>query len=135
MAYDSDAKMIILFGGWSTTTQFSDIWGYSPVGNAWTPLQPVGEAPAERALHQMVYDPATKSTVLFGGGTSSAVYGDTWLYDFSGRTWTQLAAGEDSPRARAGLAMAYDSSAQEVVLFGGSDGISTYFNDLWRLRR
>jgi N-acetylneuraminic acid mutarotase len=135
MAYDSDAKAMVLFGGWSATRQFDDTWAYDPAKNSWTDLKPAGEAPTARALQQMVYDPAIKKLVLFGGGTSSATFNDAWLFDLTDRSWTPVTAAGTAPPARAGQAMVYDSSTKDILLFGGSNGIGTYFNDLWRLRR
>ena len=43
--------------------------------------------------------------------------------------WTE-ASSPTSPPARAGLAMAYDSAHDQVVLFGGADNANT-FNDTW----
>jgi N-acetylneuraminic acid mutarotase len=135
MAYDSDDKVMVLFGGWSTTTQFNDTWAYDPAKNSWTTLDPAGVSPTARALPQMVYDPAIKKLVLFGGGTSSTTFNDTWLFDFADRLWTPARADGGPPPARAGHALVYDSSAKDVLLFGGSNGIGKFFNDLWRLAR
>jgi N-acetylneuraminic acid mutarotase len=135
MAYDSDDKVMVLFGGWSTTEQFDDTWAYDPANNSWTVLKPTGVAPTARALHQMVYDPAIKKIVLFGGGTSSATFNDTWLFDFAARSWTPATADGGPPPARAGHALVYDSSTKDILLFGGSNGLGKYFNDLWRLGR
>jgi N-acetylneuraminic acid mutarotase len=135
MSYDPNNKVIVLFGGWSVTTQFSDTWAYDPDENAWTELTPSGTSPAARALAQMVYDPSIEKTILFGGGTSSATFNDAWMFDFAQHSWTPAATAGDPPAARAGHATVYDSSGKQMVLFGGSDGVGNYFNDLWRLRR
>jgi N-acetylneuraminic acid mutarotase len=135
MSYDSDNKVMILFGGWSVTTQFNDTWAYDPAQNSWAETTPSGKSPAARALSQMVYDPSIKRTVLFGGGTSSATFNDTWMFDYSERSWAPVATVGDPPSARAGHATVYVSSGTDMLLFGGSDGIGAYFNDLWRLRR
>lgn len=135
MAYDPDDKVMILFGGWSTTTQFADTWVYDPDKNSWTDLKPTGDSPAARALPQMTYDPGVKRLVLFGGGTSSATFDDCWMFDYADRAWVPAAATGGPPSARAGHALVYNSAAHVILLFGGSDGLGTYFNDLWRLRR
>ncbi len=135
LAYDPASKVFVLFGGWSTTSMFDDTWAYDPAANVWTPLKPVSGEPAARALHRMVYDESIEKFVMFGGGTSTATFNDAWLFDLATDTWTPLGASGTSPSARAGLAMAYDTSGRQVLLFGGSDGIDVYLNDLWRLRR
>ena len=124
-----------MYGGWSSTTMFDDTWAYDPAANLWTALKPAGGPPLARALHQMVYDSSIKKCVMFGGGTSSATYDDAWLLDIAQSTWAPVTTEGEAPSARAGHAMAYDPSTDEVLLFGGSNGIETYLNDLWRLRR
>ena len=44
--------------------------------------------------------------------------------------WTE-ASSPTSPPARAGLAMAYDSEHDQVVLFGGSDVSFNLLSDTW----
>jgi N-acetylneuraminic acid mutarotase len=135
LAYDSDDKVMVLFGGWSTTTQYNDTWAYDPADNSWNAIQTTGVVPAARALSQMVYDPSIKRLVLFGGGTSSATFNDLWLFDYSGRSWAPGATTGDTPSIRAGHGLVYDSSAGTIVLFGGSNGIGDYLDDLWSLHR
>ena len=45
-------------------------------------------------------------------------------------SWVQ--ATNQGPSARGGAAMAYDSARQRSVLFGGSDGSSSYLSDTWQ---
>jgi N-acetylneuraminic acid mutarotase len=135
MAYHPQGKVMVLFGGWSTTKQFADTWAYTPSTNTWALLAPAGDAPSARALHQMVYDPTVKKMVLFGGGTSSATFNDVWNYDLDDNSWAKIAVTGDQPTARAGHCLVYDSAGKELVLFGGSNGVNTYYNDLWVLRR
>src|SRR5260370_23409103 len=47
--------------------------------------------------------------------------------------WVQ--ATNQGPSARGGAAMAYDSARQRSVLFGGSDGSSSYLSDTWQYDR
>lgn len=135
LVYDSDTKMMVLFGGWNTTTTFNDTWTYDPAANTWVDLEPAGGPPLARALHQMVYDSSIKKSVMFGGGNSSATFDDAWLFDLGENTWTKAAAEGDPPSARAGHSMVYDPSARAILVFGGSNGIDAYLHDLWRLSR
>ena len=135
MVYDPGEETMVLFGGWNTTSTFADTWTYDPVDNTWTLRKPSGAAPASRALHQMVYDPSIRKIVIFGGGTSSATYNDSWLLDLAEDTWAPAVASGGPPAARAGHAMAYDSANSQILAFGGSNGIGDYFNDMWRLTR
>ena len=111
MAYDAARQVVVLFG-WSGTV---DTWEWD--NTRWIKKTPPN-APSPRRLHAMVYDSARQVVVLFGGIDLSRVVGlnDTWEYD--GTTWTQRTPAT-APSARYGHAMAYDSTRQVTVLFGG----------------
>ncbi|UCD93144.1 MAG: hypothetical protein JSV43_04380, partial [Methanobacteriota archaeon] len=53
---------------------------------------------------------------------------EDWTFDSTSGTWTPLARGEGEvgPTPRKDFGMAYDSSSQRVVLFGGDDGALNY---------
>ena len=74
----------------------------------------------------MTYDVERERTVLFGGETTAGVaLADTWEWD--GDTWTQVA--DTGPAARYSSAMAYNSTAEVVILFGGYQ--TGTFGDTW----
>jgi N-acetylneuraminic acid mutarotase len=69
--------------------------------------------------------------LLFGGlaVSGSAFLGDTWVYDLSDNTWTEMAPAA-SPPARWGHALAY-LGGDQVLLFGGSPDGSNFLGDTW----
>jgi hypothetical protein len=128
MAYDGAAGNIVLFGGAdSSGTLLDDTWTWD--GTTWTQQFPPVSPPARYFnLTNMSYDAATQNVVLFGGGGSSGVLGDTWTWNGVTKTWTQQNPTL-SPSARL-APMAYDAATQSVVLFGGNAG-SAQFTDTW----
>src|SRR5262249_46248534 len=72
---------------------------------------------------------STGNVVLFGGfqAATDTYLGDTWTWD--GTSWTEQHPA-DSPTPRAGFGMVYDGARHQVVLWGGSDGYTT-FQDTW----
>ena len=138
MAYDSDTKRIILFGGLSyladTSSCLDDTWIYDPAGDTWTELYPAGPVPSARASHTMVYDPITKRVILFGGASdlsgTVASPDSTWAYDPSKNTWIELKPSGPAPSARLGHVMAYDSTMALMIVFGGAHAPRD-LNDLW----
>jgi hypothetical protein len=84
--------------------------------------------PPGRGLGGMAQDPSG-NVLLFGGYSTrtSQPLGDTWIWD--GTSWMQRHPA-DSPSARSNFGMAYDAARHQVVLFGGSDGYTT-FDDTW----
>ncbi len=121
MAYDPPLHEVVLFGGYNYTYfDYNDTWAYK--GGHWinlTARYPV--TPAPRWGAGLVYDPALKGLVLFGGRTFTGYYNDTWLFNKSG--WHLLnVTGAPSPRAHFGLA--YDPALDGIVLYGGAIGTS-----------
>ena len=73
--------------------------------------------PPARTSAAMVYDPAMGATLLYGGNTYNALYGDTWAFSKTSG-WTQLAPPVSPPPLQ-GASVAYDPTTETIVLFGG----------------
>jgi len=94
---------------------------------SWTRVTTTGAITGRGGSH-MAYDSNRQRVVLFGGeNVSGGKFGDTWEYNPSTSSWTQLAVTGPSPRAYG--AFAYDAVRNVTVLFGGNDG--SYRNDTW----
>jgi hypothetical protein len=76
----------------------------------------VSSIPAPTELGEAAFASEHKLVVLFGGEGSGYVFrNDTWAWD--GQAWTQMA--DTGPNPRRLHAMAFDSTRQRTVLFGG----------------
>jgi hypothetical protein len=114
MAFDSNRKLSVLFGGGTNTGNSSDTWEWD--GTAWV-KRALATAPPARLWTTMAFDSTRGQIVLFGGsGSGGTEFGDTWTYD--GIAWT-LKSPSSAPSARYGSAMAFDPGLGRVVLFGG----------------
>lgn len=101
----------------------------APVRPAWTQLNPATTPPG-RMLHTIVYDATREVAVLFGGAVSCAnrqPMADTW--EFDGTDWHQVTT-PTSPPPRYHGGLAFDSTRNVVVLFGGTNSATPY-NDTW----
>jgi hypothetical protein len=109
----------------------ADTWEWD--GTNWTQRSP-GVSPPPLCSHAMAYDQRRAVTVLFGGMPQAddleSISNDTWEWD--GAAWSQRSSST-SPPARAIHAMAYDSSRDVSVVFGGySANIGDQdFGDTW----
>ena len=140
MAHDSSRGRTVLFGGSDETTRLNDTWEWD--GTRWHLADPGGDPgkgvifpPPPRSGHAMVYDEARERVVLFGGAhtVNGAVgfLGDTW--EWNGSAWVQRTTPQ-APPERANHSMAYDSTRQRTVLFGGVTRVNggiVRFNDVW----
>ena len=159
-SFDSSLNRLVLFGGTSSflsVSPLSDTWTYDPTNDMWTqvspPLQPAlalrlasqtenMSSPQALAGGSLVFDPATKQSILFGGfagsygdfvaGLIASLYRnapgspklanemalDTWAFNGS---WSQ----EDvTPIARQEAAMTTIRTANESIQSTSPDGSS-----------
>ena len=77
----------------------------------------------------MAYDRRTHKAVLFGGYNGRQDLGDTWLWDGTTSTWTQVTPGH-SPTAVTGPMVFTDPNGR-VDEFGGFDG-QLYEGRMWQ---
>jgi N-acetylneuraminic acid mutarotase len=119
MVYDPVNQKVILFGG--LNNQINDeFWEYDPATNIWTELNP-STKPEARYGHTMVYDSANQKIILFGGNSAEGYRDDTWVYDYTNNTWTELNP-TIHPSPRYWHSMIYDTISQKGILFGGFGG-------------
>ena len=128
MVYDVADGYLLLFGGSTSSSSFSDTWTFD---GSWHQINPA-TSPSARFEAPMVYDAADGYVLLFGGLDSSGTYfSDTWK--FSGGQWTELHPSV-APSTRAEASMAYDASDGYVVLFGGGVGTTSIYGDTWEFK-
>ena len=130
--YDPVRERLIIFGGWDGSSR-NDVWALSLSGEpVWTRLFPAGAPPAPRWGHAAAYDPIADRMIVIGGTGGSGNMNDVWALSLGGSpTWTLVAPSGVAPTPRAQHAVAYDASAQRIILFGGNDG--SLRNDAWAL--
>ncbi|MFX0065550.1 MAG: Kelch repeat-containing protein [Candidatus Hermodarchaeota archaeon] len=130
MVYDPVHQKVILFGGASTSGFKDDTWIFDYLSNQWTQVFPNIKPPA-RHSHPLIYDSTTQKLILFGGyGLDDVLLNDTWVYDYTNNTWTELTPTL-SPIARYGHPMVYDPVIQKSILFGGNTWTAGNQNDTW----
>ncbi len=95
----------------------------------WSVLSPPTSPPALRGA-AAAYDAANHTVVVFGGQLPDGALSDqTWVWD--GTTWSRADQGYGAiPAARQGASMAYDSSLDQLILFGG-EGAHSLLDDTW----
>ncbi|HEX5054090.1 MAG TPA: kelch repeat-containing protein [Planctomycetota bacterium] len=135
---EDGAGAMLLFGGYrpgfgiggGTPTVLDETWRVqaSAAGTLQFLLLSPATRPAARQAPGMV---RTNQGVLLFGGTNvygSSFLGDTWLWN--GSTWANVSPPV-GPTARAFHSMAFDSTRNVVVLFGGSTSSGSTSNDTW----
>ena len=135
MVYDVLNKQIVLFGGWDVNYN-DETWVYYVNNNTWKKMRDgstEGDDPSGRYGHSLVYDSTNNLIVLFGGNDSSGPNDETWVYNSTSNNWTKKRDGgtQYDPDERLYHAMVYDSINKKVILFGGYNGVNSYFDDTW----
>ncbi len=124
LAFGAPDGRTLLFGGRTSSGDFrADTWAWD--GAEWSS---VGTAPAARANAGLARGPSELALVLFGGATAAGVLSDSWLWD--GSSWSALGP-PNAPTPRSSVAMAYASSVERTLLFGGAIASGAELNDLW----
>lgn len=124
-AYDASRERTVVWGGFANNSFLAETWEWD--GSNWS-LVANGPMPG-RCGAAMVYDSQRQKCILFGGQGISSFSNDIWEWD--GSNWAQVVASTTSaPSPRFYHGMVYDARRGRVVVFGGSNGVSS-FNDTW----
>lgn len=129
MAYDSESKRVILYGGQTGNISehpeiftSSETWAFDLARNRWQKMDPEAHPPPMSA-HAMAYDSESDRVILHGGGgifemerLEDYVLSQTWAYDFNNDTWMRMSDGPP----RLGHRMAYDTESDRIVMFSGA---------------
>ncbi|MHA1961985.1 MAG: Kelch repeat-containing protein [Candidatus Thorarchaeota archaeon] len=102
------------------------------VDSDWTEASPPS-SPSARGYTAMAYDAESDVVILFGGyegGQHWSTEADTWAYDASADTWTDMAPSS-APPGLGGHAMTYDSKNDRVILFAGGNTSNIDTGETW----
>ncbi len=134
MAVDESGWKVYLWGGRGREGFLDDLWVFSPDEPAWRRME-TDTAPPGRSGNSLVFDPAGKRLVLFGGysyNSSGKVkfHSDLWFFS-PGDGWSREFAGA-GPAGRAWHAAL--ATRRSMVIFGGFGGSPRhYLQDIWSL--
>jgi hypothetical protein len=147
--YDTTNNRMIVFSGDVDGVGLTDVWVLANANGlgtpAWTQLSPTGGTPDAINGSTAVYDSATNTMIVFGGGN---YLNSVWtLSNANGLTgtpaWTNLIANgkAGSPRGRYDAAAVYDPTSNRMTIYGGDGdfGLTNpdfdfgMFGDVWVL--
>src|SRR5207302_9987958 len=85
-------------------------------------------------------DSTSNRMMVFGGslGGAGPCANDYWVLKQANAvggtpTWLSVSPSGSAPAPRMRHSSVYDSTTNSLIVFGGFDCTSTYFNDVWRL--
>jgi len=132
--YHPGRRSLILFGGYSTSTLYNDVWELALDSMVWRQVSVSGARPSVRYDGAAVFDAANNRMLVFGGRTASSFVSELWALDLTPgqETWTQLSQNGTVPSGRAGFAWAASPDGASLVVCAGWNG-DYRLNDLYRL--
>ena len=127
--------MLVYAGHWD----LDDLWSYNLTSNSWTQLlsDPLGS----RYDHVAVWNPVDKIMLVSGGSRRTPAGNVDWFrsndlmsYDPATNTWKELIPHGTltAPQGRHRACAVWNTAAQAMVLFGGSNGSN--LNDTWEYK-
>jgi hypothetical protein len=133
MVFDAQRGRTVVFGGMPAATPptppppFGDLWEFD--GRTWTQIM-FENGPSPRHSAGATYDSKRHLVIVFGGMSPNGMLGDLWSWN--GSAWNKLAdAAPGGPDPRAMGYLAYDTTRDRVVLFGGRKAWPNDLNDTW----
>jgi hypothetical protein len=130
MAYNSDSGEVLLYDG--EVDRPSELWKYKD--EQWSPVKFGGASPTGRSTAGWIYQPNRKRFLLFGGSARGFTRSDAWEFDPATLTWEPVTANLLTPPGRRDFGMAYDTSRNTALVFGGTgggQGTEVILGDTW----
>lgn len=129
-----EASKLYLYGGADSTPAVvpADLWRYSAFDDQWMLVNPISTArPGPRQWEGLACGGG--ACVMEDGNNGTGLVDETWVYTEASNTWTQATCNRriPCPSARQMMTMAFDSSRNNHVLFGGKGSQSPGLNDTW----
>ncbi|PCJ61297.1 MAG: hypothetical protein COA79_06870 [Planctomycetota bacterium] len=139
MAYDSENKKIVLFGGDHLDYILADTWVYDCQTRTWEEKIPA-IGPSPRFGHALLYLQKSKKVLLIGGkdygvgkdGTYGVIPFEVWAYDVVKNSWGLIHRFEENApfqsRVEGNVAAVNE---EDIVLFLASHGRRKTFHKTW----
>ncbi|KAH3766096.1 host cell factor [Pelomyxa schiedti] len=125
---------IIVFGGYDgSSTFYNDVWQYEVLTGTWTEWATKGTKPHPRGSHTACV--FGHKMFIFGGMAgqedASTVFSDLHVLNLRTQKWSQPTVTGKSPDARNSHAATIVGN--NMVVIGGCNTASKYYNDVWFL--
>jgi hypothetical protein len=106
---------------------------YDPAKDKWVGPIASGGGPSARAFHSAIWNASSSFMTVFGGGSTNpapgAVYGDTFNLLLPSTTWNTITGTGTPPSARQKHTGVRDPVTTRMIVWGGVDNGSNYFQD------
>lgn len=144
MFYDSATDSVFVLDGQHalTNTNFDDYWQTNNISSStnlnWVPINVGGTHPKSRWGQSAAYDSTNNRVMMFAGSTGfpAPCMNDYWVMTYANNTgkkptWTSVIPTGTAPPVRTRHSAAYDPITNRLIVFGGFNCSTGYYNDVW----
>ncbi len=141
--WDTVNDRLLVFGGQQGSDFLNDIWQYTPDDDRWAELAPGGAVPAPRYGAGGAFSPPVAEDsiapllpatfIITHGFTNNGRFDDTWAFDVTTDTWTDVSPADERPVERCLMRATWDTLRNRLVIFGGQTTDEPFLDDLWTL--
>jgi hypothetical protein len=132
--YDAVQRRLVVAMGQAGSTFFNDVWAFDPATLSWVERGAgSGERPAVRYGAGGAYDPGGNRFLVSHGFTDNGRFDDTWVFDLATEAWSQIGTSGGVPLKRCLTRAVWETSSQQLLLFGGQSDENPFLGDFWSL--
>jgi dynein heavy chain len=131
---------LVLFGGWNSRNQYSDVWIFTLETKRWSELEiaePLsdprwshGAIVAESIPHDQLYVYGGSSGEITKKNVAGKFSSDLMMLDLVDGRWTKVKC-KKPPKARADSELAYNEGSRNIFVFGG--WANKWHKDMWSI--
>ena len=132
--YDAPRHRMVIFGGQQNSDFFNDIWTFDLAKETWQELTVSSNRPVPRYGTSAIVDAQNNRMIISHGFSSAGRFDDTWAFDLTQHTWTNITPSSGpKPLKRCLHDAIFDEANNRMLLFGGcSSGFGPCpQGDLW----
>lgn len=105
-----------------------------PTPAEWRAFSATSAAPPARRDAALVYDSRREQLILFGGRDGTDNLNDTWAFDLTSSTWSEIVPADGrSPSPRHSMVAGLNAMNDQLVIATGTGEIGTALNEVWTL--
>ena len=101
----------------------------------WSEITPsTSDAPPGRQSPAVAFDEVNNILLVNGGKTGDNEFSDeTWIFNMTSLTWTELSLIGTKPSARYTHVSGYDPTTEQFIISTGEGKDKEFYNDIWAL--